>query len=142
MEINQRNATRNQSTVDYSTSKLFIFDNRYKEGTYINSTAGVQTHERGTLMVRDAQGRLTNATAENLADIVGVSAFEGKIEATASQSFIINICTKGTIDGTLLKLPATITLQTVVGDKLLTDVLEDLGLHVDTSAKQNTKFDN
>lgn len=142
MDVNQRNVTRNQSTADYSTSKLFIFDNRYKEGTYINSTAGAQTHERGNLMTRDAQGRLVNATVDTLADIVGVSAFEGKIEAVASQSFVINICTKGTIDGTLLKLPATVTLQTVVGEKLLTDVLEDLGLHVDTSAKQNTKFDN
>ena len=144
MNVEQTVSTRNQSTANFSTGKLFIFDNRYKEGVFKNITAGVLEHQGGNLVVRSktiANG-FEPATADNLADVVGVSAFCGSKQFAAGETANINIGTKGTIDGNLLELPTGVTLNTVVGNKTLTDILEDLGLHVDTSAVEHTKFDN
>ena len=55
---------------------------------------------------------------------------------------VINIGTKGTIDGNALTLPTGVTLNTMVGDKTLGDVLEGIGFHVDTSTVEHTDFDN
>ena len=38
MKVEQTVSTRNQSTANFSTGKLFIFDNRYKEGVFKNTT--------------------------------------------------------------------------------------------------------
>lgn len=142
--VQQSGATRNQSTAVISDSKrIFIFDNRYKEGIYKNNAGAAADFSGGMLVVRDtavANGFLP-ATSANLADVVGVSAYEGTVSLPAAGTTNVNICTKGTIDGTLLVLPATVTLNTAVGNKTLTDVLEDLGLHVDTSAVENTKIE-
>jgi hypothetical protein len=81
-------------------------------------------------------------TSSNLADVIGVVAIEGVNALGSGDSIACNICTKGTIDGNLLTLPSGVTLETVVGNKELRDVLESLGLHVDTSTVENTKFDN
>ena len=65
---------------------------------------------------------------------------ESTIEANGTKN--INICTKGTIDGTALSLPEGVTLETAVGNKTLSDVLEGLGFHIDTSTIENTKIEN
>lgn len=85
---------------------------------------------------------LIPVTSGNLADVIGVSALEGTVDIGIDQSLNINYGTKGTIDGNALTLPSGVTLETVVGAKTLRDILESLGLHVDTSSVDNTKFDN
>jgi len=81
-------------------------------------------------------------TSANLADTIGITALDGVVALPDSESLAINIGTKGTIDGTQLTLPAGVTLDTVVGNKVLRDILESLGLHIDTSTVENTKYDN
>lgn len=147
MKVDQRNVTRNQSTADYSVKKIFIFDNRYKFVQFSNPSGGgaeAVEIESGMLVVRDttnANGVLA-ATSANLANVIGVAKLDGKVSVEPGSTLPIDICTKGTIDGNLLVLPATVTLNTTVGTKALTDVLESLGLHVDTSAVEHTNFDN
>lgn len=145
MGVEQVLATRNQSTAVISEGRrIFIFDNRFKEGVFKNNTAGELELSCGQLVVRDkdvAEGFLP-ATAANLADVIGVSAYEGKTTLAANETRNINIGTKGTIDGTALVLPEGVTLNTAVGNKTLNDILEGIGFHVDTSTVENTRTEN
>ena len=145
MSVEQTTATRNQSTAIISeANRVFIFDNRYVEGVFKNNTGADFELSHGQLVVRDvavADGFLP-ATAANLANVIGVSAYEGKTTLAAGTTRNINIGTKGTINGLALVLPAEVTLLTTVGNKTLKDVLEGLGFHVDTSTVENTKLEN
>ena len=145
MSVEQTTATRNQSTAIISeANRVFIFDNRYVEGVFKNNTGADFELSHGQLVVRDvtvADGFLP-ATAANLANVIGVSAYEGKTTLAAGATRNINIGTKGTIIGLALVLPAGVTLLTTVGNKTLKDVLEGLGFHVDTSTVENTKLEN
>lgn len=146
MDVTQRNATRNQSTADYESKKIFIFDNRYVEGVYKNNSGSSLTLVAGMLAVRDTAiaGGFLPATAANLESVIGVVAIDGSVTLANTATANVNICTKGTIDGNKLVLPATVTLNTVPtdGTKTLRDILEGIGLHVDTSSVEMTKFDN
>lgn len=144
VKVTQRNATRNQSTADYQSKRIFIFDNRFIEGTYKNNAETDDVLSVGKLCVRDtatANGFIP-ATNANLANVVGVVDLDGSVTLAENATTNINVCTKGTIDGNLLVLPSGVTLNTTVGSKSLRDVLEAIGLHVDTSTVENTKFDN
>jgi hypothetical protein len=144
VNITQRNATRNQSTADFSVKRIAIFDNRFLPGVFKNNSGASFTLQAGMLVVRDvavANGFLP-ATSANLADVLGVAVQEGDVVLADAGTTAINIVVSGTIDGTQLILPATITLNTTVGNKALKDVLDSLGLHIDESTVENTKFDN
>lgn len=146
MEVTQRNATRNQSTADYESKKIFIFDNRFVEGVFKNNSGGSLTLQTGMLVVRDTAvaGGFLPATAANIEAVIGVVAVDGSVVLANAATANINICTKGTIDGNLLVLPATVTLNTVPTDatKTVRDILEGIGFHVDTSSVEMTKLDN
>lgn len=98
----------------------------------ITITQGTSSNATGVLLAED----------DNLADVIGVVASFGEVVLGADEVAPINYGTKGTIDGNLLVLPDGVTLSTIVGTKTLRDVLESLGLHVDTSTVDNTLFDN
>jgi hypothetical protein len=143
--VNQRNVTRNQSTADYEVKRIFIFDNRFENGTYLNNDAEDNiTLEAGMLVARNTSvaGGLIPVKSSNLANVIGIAAYEGSIELAPTETAVTAYATKGTIDGNKLVLPATITLNTTVGSKSLRDVLEGLGFHIDTSSVEHTKFDN
>lgn len=57
----QRNATRNQSTVDYVAENIFTFGNRYSTGTLVNSLGETLFAKDGYLVVRNA-GTFETAT--------------------------------------------------------------------------------
>lgn len=143
-QISQRNATRNSSTADFSVATLFIFDNRFIAGSFKNNTGADITLKRGTLVARDTAvaGGFIPVVAGNLADVIGVSAVEEDVVLAAGASTPVNIGISGTVAGQNLVLPATITLNTTVGNKALIDVLQDVGFKVDTTTIENTKFDN
>lgn len=146
MEITQRNATRNQSTADFEHKKIFLFDNRFVEGVFKNTSGAILTLQAGMLVNRSATvaNGLIPTTVDNVVDNLGICAIETPMVLQINQEININYCSKGTIDGTKLSLPATVTLNTVPADsnKTVRDILEDLGLHVDISATEHTKFDN
>lgn len=54
IKATQRNATRNQSTVDYNLSNLWLFGNRYATGILVNNTGAELLAEDGILVVRNA----------------------------------------------------------------------------------------
>lgn len=51
---NQRGATRNQSTVDYSIQNLFLYGNRYENGLLVNNIGEALNSQDGMLVVRNA----------------------------------------------------------------------------------------
>ncbi len=50
----QRDATRNQSTVDYSAQNIFTYGNRYQKGTFVNNLGESLEAQDGFLVVRNA----------------------------------------------------------------------------------------
>lgn len=145
--VNQRNVTRNQSTADYSVKKIFVFDNRFVPSIVVNpdgEDVEAVTVTSGMLVTR-VTGQVDQvqvATAANLANVIGVTKLEGSVDVEPDAQLNIDVCTKGTIDGNQLTLPSGVTLNTTVGTKVLKDVLESLGLHIDTSSVEHTAFDN
>lgn len=59
----QRNATNNQSTVDYSLENIFLYGNRYQEGVFVNNLGESLDAKDGILVVRNA-GTYETATVE------------------------------------------------------------------------------
>ena len=118
--------------------------NRLKGGVFKNTTGTNFTLQAGQLVARDTSvpGGFKPVTSENLADTIGISAYEGETVLAANQTANMNIGTKGTIETTALVLPATVTLDTAVGNKSLRDVLEALGFHLNEGAVEMTEIDN
>ena len=141
MGFEQRNVTRNQSTADYSKSKIFIFDNRFHSGIFKNDTEDPLTLRAGMLVCRDVAtpDGLIPATSANLAKVVGI-ATSTLPELAADATSTINYGVKGTVDSNLIILPATVTFNTTVGSVTLRDFLEGLGFHLEASV-ENTKFE-
>lgn len=140
----QRSATRNQSTVDFQRQNLFLFGNRYSEAVFNNNTGGDLTIKAGMLVKRNTAvaGQVIPAIAgATLADVIGVLNIEGEVTLADGETLNCNYCLKGDIDAGLLTLPDTVTLDTVVGNKVVKDILTDLGfvLH---NVTENSNFDN
>lgn len=54
IDVTQRDATRNQSTADYEQKKIFIFDNRFEEGSFKNISGAVINLVAGMPVARSA----------------------------------------------------------------------------------------
>jgi hypothetical protein len=146
MSINatQRNATNNQSTVDFVRKNLFLYGARFAKGVLANNldTAESQNATIGQLVVRDTDtaGQVELATASNLADVLGITFMNNETLASGA-TVAIDYAIRGDIDGALLQLPTNVTLDTVVGNKALRDVLNDLGFVI-FAVQEQTKIDN
>ena len=66
----QRNATNNQSTVDYLKQNIFTYGNRYNTGVFINNLGETFTADDGVLVVRNS-GTFETATAKFVALTTG-----------------------------------------------------------------------
>ena len=141
----QRDATNNQSTVDFVRENLFLYGARFAKGVLANKTdpEASQTATIGQLVVRDTDtdGQVTLATASNLADVLGITFMDTAILADNAATVAIDYAIRGDIDGGLLQLPTNVTLDTTVGNKALRDILNDLGFVIFTVQEQ-TKIDN
>lgn len=143
IESTQRNATRNQSTVDYTRKNIFLYGDRYQTAVFNNNTGGDLDLESGYLVVRNTAvaGQVLPATAANLADVIGIAKVDGVVTLADVATLPISYCVEGDIDSGLLTLPATVTLDTVVGNKVLRDILTDLGFKL-FDVSENAKTDN
>lgn len=151
IETNQRDATNNQSTLDFIRKQIFIFGNEFQKATLANTTVAEQTAITGQLITRDTAtaGQVNLAEAANVGDVIGIT-FIQETELLAAASAAggtdggktdIDYAVNGTIDVGLLELPETVTLDTVVGNKALRDILNDLGFILRT-VTENSKADN
>lgn len=142
----QRSATGNQSTVDYSLENLFLYGNRYQTATFQNNTGAEATFSSGFLVLRNTStpaNVIPAIAGATLANVIGVLKLDSDVTLADAGTTPANYGIGGDIDVSLLQLPATVTLDTVVGTtgKCLRDFLTDLGF-VLKNVTENTKFDN
>lgn len=148
-DATQRNATRNQSTVDYSLENLFLFGNRYQTATFKNNTGAEATFKSGFLVIRDTTApanilpAVEGVDGADLANVIGILKLDSETTLADAGTTPANYCISGDIDVNLLQFPAGVTLDTVVGTtgKCLRDFLTDLGF-VLKNVVENSKFDN
>lgn len=82
------------------------------------------------------------ATSANLANVIGILKVSNGITTMINGSSIsANYCISGDIDAGMLILPLGVTLDTLVGNKALKDVLTALGF-VLNNVTEMTKFNN
>ena len=127
----QRDATRNQSTVDITKKNIFTYGNRYREATFSNNTGASLTVDSGILVLRHATLADTIIPAiagATLANVIGILFINGPVTLADAGTASANYCIFGDVDGGLLTLPAGVTLDTMVGAKAVKDILTDLGI--------------
>ncbi len=145
-DLNQRDSTKNQSTVDYSQRKIFLFNNRYQKGIFKNNTAGELVLKPGSLVLRNlvTPTQLIPAVAgATLVSVIGIVKLDGEIALAAGGTLDINFGISGDIDENELALPEGVTLDTIPteGSQTLRDILQSRGF-VLAGATENTKYDN
>lgn len=155
--VEQTVSTRNQSTANYQTGKIFIFDNRYNQEVFADMSSIEIGHLPGALVKRASSGRVTYVTKADLTSstqpkIIGILATEVVEGATAEN---VNVCVKGTIDPAFATVVDEVTVESVTTRTVevvnlntimnsgfsVKDTLDQLGLHTE-GAVEHTKFDN
>lgn len=79
----QRNATRNQSTVDFEVKNIFTFGNRYGSGVLVNNLGESIDAQDGFLVVRNS-GSFETATAKFVALTTGQTMILGGLTYTST----------------------------------------------------------
>lgn len=137
--------TTNQMVNNYNTTKVFIGENTFENGTYTNGTGSSATLVAGTLMGRvSASGiliPLVAAATDNSQFPVGVLVNNVTVADTASAA--ISICVSGRVNANALVLHSGNTLETVISGRRLRDRIagDTLGIKL-TVSTENTSFDN
>ena len=98
----QRNATRNQSTVDYLVQNIFTYGNRYNTGVFINNLGESLNAQDGILVVRNS-GTFETAAVKFTAAL------------TAGQTMIIGGLTYTSTAGTTITQLAAAFANLAVG---------------------------
>jgi len=140
---NQRNATRNQSTVDYTQEIIFLSENDSRSAVFKNNTGSNLDLEQGIMVLRDVStGYVIPAVAgDTLQDIIGIVRYDGVTTLADGETSNIDYAFNGQIDSGLIVFPATVDLNTTVGNKKLVDVLTEKGFNP-RPVTDNSNFDN
>jgi hypothetical protein len=143
--ITARNLTRNQGTFDRQLNKIFVWNNEYETGTFLNNTGGTLNLVGGEVIGRvHATGQfviLKSASVDGSQYPVGINTICADVLDTATIEMQVGV--NGNIDEGLLIFDGSDTLDTVVDNRRLRDRLagDTVGLKLRTFT-ENTKFDN
>jgi hypothetical protein len=143
------NRTSNQAFITTDTSKIFLRDKRFEQGTfdYTNSTYDDVTIYAGTLLGRIAATNklvvLTSAASNGSQFPVGILAQDITVEAGDSYSDTVNMCVAGDVAVERLIFQGSDTLNTVVSTRTLRDRIgaDTVGVKL-VSATELTEYDN
>lgn len=143
--IEQVNATRNQSIAKYTFDHIFLGNNDFEPASIDNQiAAGTITVRSGTLMFKNSATTVDKfSAATQIVDIVGIARMDEEVSILDDGTLDINIGIRGDIAEELIELPGGITLDTVIPttNRTLRDHLNSLGFHL-YAGVENTKFDN
>lgn len=136
--------TRNQSTLDYTLRRVFIFNNRFEQATITNATA--VNLQSGMLVTRSATVAggielLTDiADVDKVIGILNVDPYIDNVPLKAGDTMGVTYCVSGSVDGTKLVDKANVALDlTVVTDgKSTLDYINALGIYTDITAVEHT----
>jgi hypothetical protein len=130
-------AVTDTATVLFTATTVGNVTNLAETGTGANPTITIVSGGATA-----SSGGLIPVTSSNLADVIGILIYEGSGTLGADDELQVNMAIGGEIDGTELVLPSGVTLNTVVGNKTLKDVLNAVGFVVRDNVVENTNFDN
>jgi len=134
----QRNANNSTSTVDYQRSKVFLGSNSFSNGNL--KSASAITVKNGTPLFRAADGTLT--VTVDWSKFVGILSLENDIELAANTPVNVTYCDKGKVNARGVILPSGKTMESVESGSAIKDYIQHIGIHVDTTTRDFTKFDN
>lgn len=120
--INSQTARQLFVTNDYSN--IFIFGNRYINGTYTNGGGTVKTLAVGTVMGRIASsGKLTPLDTDNTdGSQFPVGILSSDYEVEAGEDATVNICIAGDVNENFLVFEGEYDdLDSIVDDRILRD---------------------
>lgn len=140
---NQRLNTGSQATTDYDLSKIFIWNNRYKKGNYINNV-----YDPEILLIGQVLGRnsTTNKLEKCFATSTNGSQYPIGVVAenvTVAEGATVEItyCSNGDVVSDKLIFEEGDGLQTAVSGKTMFDMLQAAGLNIVVNTEQ-TDYDN
>lgn len=128
-------STSNLDTVVFTASTVGNKTNLAATGT---GTSPTFTIVGGTSGVDEG---FSPATSANLADVIGILKIEGINTMVNAASLKANYCISGDIDAGMLILPLGVTLDSMVGNKALKDILTAQGF-VLKNVTELSKYDN
>ncbi len=140
---NTENSSNHQSN-QITQSHLFLGENRYRTGSYINDGYDTITLAKGTLLGRvAATGLLVPLFSDNNdGSQYPVGVLAQAVTVTVGQTVNLTFCHKGDVDQDGLVLDVgDADLNVVVAAKTLADWIHDLGIKL-ISGDQLTDFDN
>lgn len=142
-----------QSITNYDLTKVFLGGNRYKQGTYKNTTGATVTLAIGTLLGKrtavavdtaNAVGNLVphlSSDTEGGAIAVGILAQELVVAAGATVTNV-NYCNGGDFDLSALVLGGSDTLATIISGKAIREQIVAETQLVGISLTQLSGLDN
>jgi hypothetical protein len=126
-------------------AKIFIWDNRYEEGTYTNPTSDDVSLTKGMLMGRVSATQKLVPLASGASDgsqfPVGILADDYDVDYGESAN--VTICIGGDVAEELVTLNGSDTLSTVISGRSIRDRIagDTLGIKL-VAGTQMTAFDN
>lgn len=127
------------STANYERKNLLLGGNQFSTGTLQNATA--TDVEPGTPLFRAADGKLTISQTD-WTKFVGIIIIPDTISLLAATPKTVDYCDKGKINYLGLTLAAQETIETVKAGLTIKDHIQSIGLHLETSTRDFTKYDN
>lgn len=146
--VNQRINTGQQLTTDYDLSKIFLWNNRYENDSYVNnSNYNPQTILAGTVM-----GRVTTtgylqpcnaAAVDGSQRPIGILA-QDIIQLAGGQSKQAAICVSGDVSADKITFLFGDNLETVVDGRRFRDRIQadSVGIKLIFNSTEMTDFDN
>ena len=122
--VNIVTETNNQLHADYDVSKIFVNNNRYESGTFLNASGGTLSYAPGTVLGRIAASNklvpMASAAVDGSQYPVGILKSTITDLADAGEE-VVNFCMSGDVVKEKLVLDGGDTLQTVVALKTIED---------------------
>ena len=144
-EITSRSVQSNFATFDRTVEKLFLFENDYITGTFLNNTGATIELVGGEVIGRvAASGKLvvlTSAAVDGSTFVVGINRTEVTVLNAAEAPVLV--CVQGWVNEDLLILQGSDTLSTVIELRQIRDKImgETMGIKI-VKGEELTKYDN
>ena len=131
VNITTSGVTRNQSIALYTSDSLVLYAPKYgDEVVFKHSGTGSLEVKSGMLVLRDttATGQVKTAIAgTTLVDVIGIFLMNDTVTLAAGGTVNGQLLIGGEINADSLILPIGVTLDTVVGNRFLRNILADKG---------------